>query len=452
MTINFKLRRPDQIQTSLYVEFKKNGQKIVLFPGKVIQTEFWHIDNQACKKNHPCATEMNLFLKTWKGDLEKIVLSLETQKEFISKERIQEELDKVYKPVIKEEGAIKDFIDFMDSVIESKKAKKREVQKLEQTRKLVIIGFNLITKRRLDDWEKLGIKQKSKSILTPDYKLKFNTIDLKFIEKFRDYLYTAKYKTKIKGVEVYQNYKINYIDKQIKGLKQFLLAAIEAKYVQPFTWKSIESEEIEVDSVYTNFSEIQAVYDTHLTHPTEIKVRDKYVLNCFFGMRYGDLNNLANHLFLNRSINGQDYVIYTGRQQKTDNKIEFAIHPMAIEMLEKYDYSMPKLSLKEFNEVLKRVAFKAGLTSLERIREIRGTKKIVRDVPKYELMSSHAGRRSFCTNFTEAGVPIESIMSISGHKTEEEFRKYIKKPSVNIEVVATQIHAIKGLRTKLRVA
>ena len=67
-------------------------------------------------------------------------------------------------------------------------------------------------------------------------------------------------------------------------------------------------------------------------------------------------------------------------------------------------------------------------------------------------MSSHAGRRSFCTNFYNEGVSIAAIMSISGHQTENEFRKYIKKASVRLEIVAEQVFAIQGLKTSLDVA
>lgn len=100
MTIKFKLRRPEQPETSLSVKFKNKGQKITIFSGKVIQTKFW--DGGKCKLKHPASAEMNLFLCTWKNDLEKIILNLETQKEFISKDRIEQELNKIYKPVVKE--------------------------------------------------------------------------------------------------------------------------------------------------------------------------------------------------------------------------------------------------------------------------------------------------------------------------------------------------------------
>ena len=85
--------------------------------------------------------------------------------------------------------------------------------------------------------------------------------------------------------------------------------------------------------------------------------------------------------------------------KKTDHKIEFALHPMAEEILKKYKFDIPKLSAKEFNDVLKTIAHKAGLRGLERIREIRGSETITKDIPKYELMSSHAGRSWYKNSF-----------------------------------------------------
>jgi site-specific recombinase XerD len=358
-------------------------------------------------------------------------------------------LDKAFKKdyIEKKEDAINDFTSFMDFYLDKKKDKKRNLQRLNQVKKLVLVAFNLVSKKHLAEWQKLSSSQKSRTNLKADKKLCFEEINLKFIESFREYMYTAKFTVGSKANKVEKNYKINYIDKQIKTLKQIVTTSIESGFVLPFTWNGIKSEKKDVDTVYTDFNEIQMLYDEQLTKKTEILVRDKYVLNCFLGMRYSDLNKLEPHFFTKKNIAGKEFIVYNGRAKKTDHKIEFAIHPIAQQILEKYDFNLPKLSAKEFNDVLKIVAHKAGLRGLERIREIRGHETIIRDVPKYELMSSHAGRRSFCTNFYNEGVSIAAIMSISGHQTEVEFRKYIKKTSVRLEIVAEQVFAIQGLRT-----
>ena len=453
MNITLKLKRPKSIKSVIFTEFFRNGNYYRFYTGKTISTENWSKKGiiRAGEENYVL---INQYLQKWVNELKRIFEEMEVKQERLTKETIQIELDKYFKkdslPDVKE-NEVNDFISFMEAYNYKKRDKKRNLQRLNQTKKLVIVGFNLITKKHLEEWNKLGSKQKSRTNLKADYKLRFEDINLKFIEKFREYMYSTTFTVIIKGQKVTQNYKINYIDKQIKTLKQFVTTAIEAGHIQRFTWSGIKSEKKDVDSIYTDFSEIQLLYDEPLTKKTEILVRDKYVLNCFLGMRYSDLNKLEPHLFTKKTISRKSYLVYTGRAKKTDHKIEFALHPMAEEILKKYKFNMPKLSAKEFNDVLKIVAHKAGLRGLERIREIRGAETITKDVPKYELMSSHAGRRSFCTNFYNEGVSIAAIMSISGHQTENEFRKYIKKASVRLEIVAEQISAIKGIN-HLRVA
>jgi hypothetical protein len=45
---------------------------------------------------------------------------------------------------------------------------------------------------------------------------------------------------------------------------------------------------------------------------------------------------------------------------------------------------------------------------------------------KWEMVMTHTARRSFCTNMYLKGIPVPTIMAISGHKTEKNFYKYIK--------------------------
>lgn len=462
MNIPLELKRPKAKSSVIMSRFSRNGVALKLYTGKTVKTGNWSKSKNEVLSGEVDHVIINKYLENWKKELSTIIESLEAEKTRLDNEEIQELIDKAMNRNIPKKAVsdpnqsendkeiiVTDFISFMQWYIKKKKIKAREIQKLQQTRKLVIVGFNLITKKNLAEWEAKTIKEKSKSTLMPDFSLSFRKINLKFIEDFRDYLGKAQYTLKINGKEVLKNYKINYIDKQIKGLKQFIKAAIDpGKYVETFSWDSIPTEEIEVDSVITDFDEIQQVYDTKLTEQTEQKVRDKYIVNCFLGMRYGDFNRLDKHVFKTKTIKGKKYTVYSGRDQKTDSNIEFAIHPIAEAILEEYNFDLPKISAQEFNRVIKIVTAKAGLTELVRIREVRGNEKIFIDIPKNKLIGSHTMRRSFCTNFYVEGVPIQAIMSISGHSTEEEFLKYIKKKGVRVEVVADQICSIGAIKQK----
>jgi hypothetical protein len=448
MLYKIKLKRPESKTSSLMATFMKNGVSYKFYTGKTIHCKNWSDTKQEVLSKEENHNFINQYLDDWKLELKKIIAEMEAKKERLNKDLIQAKLDKIFNKDIlvnENQNEVFDLISFIEDFINRKNTKLRNTQKYKQTKKIIIIAFNLASKNKINEWNKLGSKKKSITELKSDYKLRFEDVNLKLIEKFRDYMFTATFTTKIKSTDIKQHYKINYIDKQVSNLKYFITEAIEAGYIQRFTWNGIKSERKDVDSIYTDFTEIQTLNNLQLEKKTEILVRDKYVLNCFLGMRYSDLNKLEPHLFSKQEIKGIEYSVYTGRAKKTDHKIEFALHPIAQEILKKYDYNIPTLSAKEFNDVLKIIAYKAGLTGLERIREIRGNETIIKDVPKYELMSSHAGRRSFCTNFYNEGIAIAAIMSISGHQTESEFRKYIKKASVRLEIVAEQISAIKGI-------
>jgi len=59
-------------------------------------------------------------------------------------------------------------------------------------------------------------------------------------------------------------------------------------------------------------------------------------------------------------------------------------------------------------------------------RRTKGGLKTISTLQKWEMISSHTCRRSFCTNQYLAGMPTLTIMAVSGHETETSFLKYIK--------------------------
>lgn len=438
-------------------EFSKNGVPFKFYTGKSIQCKNWSVSKQEVLSKEENFEYINSYLDQWKTELKRIIAEMEANRERLDQETIRARLDAYFKKansLTETENGITDFISFIDEYL--KTVSEGQKNKLAQTRRHLIIAFNLLTKKHLDEIKNSRMRNNSGNNLKADYKLPFEDVNLKLIEKFKAYFYQTnftikgnrvqnKYHIKKNGVAVTKCYKDNYIHQNVKILKQFITSAIEAKHVERFTWNTVKTANNDVDSTYTDFEEIQALYNTDLQDPLEQQVRDKYIFNCFFGMRYGDLNKVDAHCFSKKIISGKEYLVYTGRMGKTDQRIEFALHDVAREILEKYNYQLPKIDLQIFNPILKVVALKAGLTGLERIREIRAGKVIVMDVPKHELMSSHAGRRSFCTNFYNEGVVIAAIMSISGHKTEAEFRKYIKKLFVRLDIVAQQISSIRGI-------
>ena len=55
-----------------------------------------------------------------------------------------------------------------------------------------------------------------------------------------------------------------------------------------------------------------------------------------------------------------------------------------------------------------------------------------------DLVRSHTARRSFATNAYKAGIPISSIIAITGHAREEGLRRYLKIQAEEKAILAEQ--------------
>jgi integrase len=174
----------------------------------------------------------------------------------------------------------------------------------------------------------------------------------------------------------------------------------------------------EVDNIYLSEQELQLIHDAEL--PTHLdRVRDCFLLLAWTGCRYSDLQQIDKS-----NIKGE---VLSFRQHKTNNRVAIPIHPVVREIFEKYNYELPnEISNQKFNDYLKDVARLSGITTTETKTRTEGGKLTTTRSEKWQLVTSHTGRRSFATNMYKRGLPSIMIMSITGHKTESAFLKYIK--------------------------
>lgn len=237
----------------------------------------------------------------------------------------------------------------------------------------------------------------------------FEDIDLDFYEDFMKYLQSLKKAT-------------NTIGKKIQTLKIFLNEATDKGINQNTKFRSSRffSVSEESDSIYLNEKELDQLHDLDLSKDTRLeKVRDSFLILCRTGVRYSDLEKI-------NIENIQGSMIFL-KQHKTSGKVVIPLHPWVNDILGKYDGYPPEIiSVQKFNDYLKEVAGKAKLKAVIYKTITRGGVTKTEKLMKQDLISSHAGRRSFATNLFKAGFPSRSIMAITGHKTETAFLKYIK--------------------------
>ncbi len=167
-------------------------------------------------------------------------------------------------------------------------------------------------------------------------------------------------------------------------------------------------------------AEITALYRLKLTGDLE-KVRDVFVFQLWSGQRFSDLPNL------NKGIIDRENKKIKIIQEKETESVTVPIFPIALEILNKYDWNLPLFQLERTNEIIKEVAQRARLTREHYVtRQYRGdvisTKRMICDD-----LATHCARRTFITLMMKKKyLSKEEIKAISGHRTDSAFNRYIK--------------------------
>ncbi len=112
------------------------------------------------------------------------------------------------------------------------------------------------------------------------------------------------------------------------------------------------------------------------------------------------------------------------------------------------DGSVHHISNQKMNTYVKELCEKAEIKEPFEKHIYKGRDKTVLVVPKYELISTHTGRRTFATNLLSRGVPAEVVMNFTGHRDYKSFSKYVNIPK------RTQMEVVKKalLNTTLKIS
>ena len=163
--------------------------------------------------------------------------------------------------------------------------------------------------------------------------------------------------------------------------------------------------------------ELNSVYNCNLSNsPTLDRVKDLFLLGCYTAQRFSDLLQ-----FNSSQIQGNFWHVHS---EKTRKLIRVPLSQKVIEILEKYDYSPPKISNQKFNQYLKEVGKQAGIDSLTEKVSYSGKNRTATTAPKYSFLTSHTARRTAITLLIERGVPLPVIQKLTGHSNIKTLLKY----------------------------
>lgn len=281
------------------------------------------------------------------------------------------------------------------------------------------IELNKLNSRTYEKYERVKVLiEEMQAHYNKQYKVK--DVDLKFIERFESFCFDEKKFSK------------NYVGRIIKFIKTVVrdarISGIETHYqldaIKGYTEKT----------VFVVLSEEEITQIKNATLPINHIIndaRDWLLISCYTGQRVSDFLRFTSDMIIQVKDNENQKIIPMIRfvQLKTKKEIDFPISSEINSILNKRNGEFPqKLSDQLFNKLIKEVCKIAGITQVVNgNKENPKTKrKVAGKYPKYELISSHIGRRTFCTN-NYGKIPTPFIMYASGHSTETMLLKYINK-------------------------
>jgi len=391
--IRFSHGRINQrVKTNIFIpaEYWDNKAQEIIIPNFRLMNDEkkelkQYLTNKSEKLNTLTSTIQTLFNETDKTDIEPNWLKL-----------IADKLNFPEKYVPKEETPdITTVLQFIDKFISE--APNRKDKSTGRPLTYNSIRRYKATVKHLKDFVKL---QKRKDF-------DFEDVNQEFYDKFVSFLQEKSFTQ-------------NSVGKHIQVLKLILNEATIQGYNKNAYYKNFHVFIEDVDTIYLNENELQQLKDTDFSKVPHLdRVRDWFLLLAWTGSRFSDLEKISNTDIKDGFI--------TFRQQKTNTKVVIPLHPIVLEILEKYNFNLPpEISNQRFNEYVKTACQIAGINGMETATRTVGGKLTTETFEKWERVSSHTGRRSFCTNMYKQGLPTLMIMSISGHKTETSFLKYIK--------------------------
>ena len=217
------------------------------------------------------------------------------------------------------------------------------------------------------------------------------------------------------------------VNRRMRDIKSFVRWAAGKGYVghHDFEVRTRRLDELNQNINFLTEAEISQIAKAEIPPKKKHleRIRDILLFSCFTGLRFSDIQNLR------RSDLGQRCMEVT--TIKTGTKVAIQYNDTSRRILNKYrdeDFggrALPPISNQKYNVELKELGRLAGINAPVHLTYGYGNERYDIEVPKYEAMSSHIGRRSFCTNAMSRGIPQEVVRRWTGHSSFAAMKPYL---------------------------
>ena len=218
------------------------------------------------------------------------------------------------------------------------------------------------------------------------------------------------------------------IGKELGYLKWFLRWAYDKGYNDNRTFLSFKPKlkSTQAKVIFLTDEDLEKVTSFHIPpNKTYLeRVRDVLIFCCYTGLRYSDVTNLC------KSDVRENHIEFTTVKTADTITVELNKHSRAI--LEKYKDCefkngrvLPVISNQKMNDYIKELGELAGIDTPVRITQYRGNDRVHTIYKKYQLLSTHTGRKTFICKALALGIPVNVVMEWTGHSDYKAMKPYI---------------------------
>ena len=218
----------------------------------------------------------------------------------------------------------------------------------------------------------------------------------------------------------------NYTAKKYINLtKWFLKWASEKGYNNELAFVTFKEKlkTVPVKVIFLEWDELMKVYNATFPDAPHLETaKDVFCFQCFTSLRYSDVYNLKKTDVYN------GYITITTIKTGEPLKIELNKYSKAI--LEKYKdiesiSALPVPSNRKLNKYVKDVCKACEINEPVCRTYYKGVERIDEIHPKYELIGTHCGRKTFICNALMMGIAPNIVMKWTGHRDYQAMRPYI---------------------------
>lgn len=333
--------------------------------------------------------------------------------EVVNKEWLQTQIDTYYNPIVIQEAETipTNLVDY----IEYYKISRRHDLKPVMVKRCNVIKSKL---ERFENYYKTRIL--------------IENINDEFRNSFLDFEFNQKYSlSTIKRELVFIKTICTHAKK--KGLKVSLELDDFSKEIKKDNLENANSTFVYLNE--SDFRKLDKINPNRLSKTLD-NVKDWLIISCNTGQRFSDFMRFNSSMI--RKQNGKNRIEFT--QVKTGVKISIPLNSIVQSILDKRDGEFPEtISDVKYNQYVKEVCriakidevITGGKVSNLGTEENPIWRKDKKEYKKYELVSSHIGRRSFATN-NFGVIPTSILKSFTGHKTEKMLLNYVGKSDLDL--------------------